>query len=64
MLSTELTTIEGVGPRRARLLLRRFGSVQGVREASLESVAEAVGPALAERIKARLDRGQAGRSVI
>ena len=64
LLSTELTTIEGVGPRRARLLLRRFGSVQGVREAPLESVAEAVGQGLAERIKTRLERGQAGRSVI
>ncbi len=64
VLSTELTTIEGVGPRRARLLLRRFGSVQGVREAPLASVAEAVGHALAERIKARLDEGRAGRGVI
>ena len=64
LLSTELTTIEGVGPRRARLLLRRFGSVQGVREAPLESVAEAVGRGLAERIKTRLERGQSGSSVI
>jgi len=64
VLSTELTTIEGVGPRRARLLLRRFGSVQGVRDAPLASVAEAVGQGLAERIKARLEQGQAGRSVI
>ncbi len=64
VLSTELTTIEGVGPRRARLLLRRFGSVQGVRDAPLASVAEAVGQGLAERIKTRLEQGQAGRSVI
>src|SRR6266568_2595789 len=63
VLSTELTTIEGVGPRRARLLLRRFGSVQGVRDAPLASVAEAVGQGLAERIKTRLEQGQAGRSV-
>ena len=59
-LSTELTGIEGVGPKRARLLLRRFGSVQGVREAPVESVAEAVGRGLAEKIKAGLDR--AGRT--
>jgi excinuclease ABC subunit C len=55
-LSTELTGIEGVGPKRARLLLRRFGSVQGVREAPVESVAEAVGRGLAEKIKAGLER--------
>src|SRR4029077_15588601 len=29
-LASELTRIEDVGPRRARLLLRRFGSLQGV----------------------------------
>jgi excinuclease ABC subunit C len=53
-VGTALTGIEGVGPRRARLLLRRFGSVQGVREASLDSLAEAVGRTLAERIRSRL----------
>ncbi|MBI1950350.1 MAG: excinuclease ABC subunit UvrC [Acidobacteria bacterium] len=56
-LATELTGIEGVGPRRARLLLRRFGSVQGVRQAPLESVVGAVGKILAERIKAHLEQG-------
>ena len=54
VLTTELLEIEGVGPRRARLLLRRFGSVQGVRDASLEALSEAVGPRLAESIKVRL----------
>ena len=57
--ASELTRIEGVGPRRARLLLRRFGSLQGVREAPLESLAEAVGQGLAERIKIHLVPGQA-----
>jgi len=57
-LASELTEIDGVGPRRARLLLRRFGSVRGVREATLESLAEAVGPGLAERIKIRLGQSQ------
>ena len=56
--TSELTGIEGVGPRRTRLLLRRFGSVQGVKDAPLESLADAVGRGLAERIKAHLDRGQ------
>jgi len=57
--ASELTRIEGVGPRRARLLLRRFGSLQGVREAPLDSLAEAVGQGLAERIKIHLAPGQA-----
>ena len=53
-LSSELSRIEGVGPARARLLLKRFGSVQGVREAALEALSEAVGARLAERIKSHL----------
>src|SRR5213594_2739618 len=53
-LTSELQGIEGVGPRRARLLLRRFGSVQGVREAPLEALAKEVGRDLADRIKTRL----------
>ena len=53
-LSSELSRIEGVGPGRARLLLKRFGSVQGVREAALEALSEAVGARLAERIKSHL----------
>jgi len=55
--ASELTRIEGVGPRRARLLLRRFGSLQGVREAPLDSLADAVGQGLAERIKIHLTPG-------
>ncbi len=54
-LTTELVDIEGIGPRRARLLLRRFGSVQGVREATAEALAEAVGGALAARIRAHFN---------
>jgi excinuclease ABC subunit C len=34
-----LDEIPGVGPRRRRLLLRTFGSVEGIRRASLEEVA-------------------------
>jgi excinuclease ABC subunit C len=58
-LATELTGIEGVGPRRARMLLRRFGSVRGVREAPVEALTKQVGPRLAERIRTHL-RGTAG----
>ena len=53
-VGTALTEIDGVGPRRARLLLRRFGSVEGVRAAPLEALEEAVGGRLARRIRERL----------
>jgi excinuclease ABC subunit C len=55
-LTSELTRIGGVGPRRAKLLLSRFGSVKGVREATLETLTETVGRSLAERIKTHLAR--------
>ncbi len=48
-----LDEIAGVGPARKRALLRRFGSVKGIREAQASEVAAVagVGPALAQRIK-------------
>jgi excinuclease ABC subunit C len=48
-----LDSIPGVGPKRKRALLRRFGSVRGVREASVEEVAATVGftRRLAETVK-------------
>ena len=33
-----LDSIEGVGPKRKKSLLRTFGSVKGVREATLEQI--------------------------
>jgi excinuclease ABC subunit C len=53
-VTTALTAVDGVGPRRARALLRRFGSVRGVREAGVEAVTEVVGRDLATRILAAL----------
>jgi excinuclease ABC subunit C len=48
-----LDDVEGVGPARKRALLRRFGSVKGIREASAEDLAAVagVGKGLADRIK-------------
>jgi excinuclease ABC subunit C len=48
-----LDEVEGVGPARKRALLRKFGSVRAMRDATADDLAEVagVGRALAERIK-------------
>ncbi len=50
--------IPGIGPSRRRALLRRFGSVRKVREASVEELAATPGISrdLAERVKGHLTR--------
>ncbi|MCX2726441.1 excinuclease ABC subunit UvrC [Thermomicrobium sp. 4228-Ro] len=55
-LHSLLDDIPGVGPRRRRELLRRFGSVEGIRQASVEEIAAVPGISrtLAERIKMEL----------
>jgi excinuclease ABC subunit C len=55
-VSTVLDGIEGVGPERRRRLLRRFGSTEGVREASVGELAEVdgIGRETADRIARRL----------
>ncbi|HZI09556.1 MAG TPA: excinuclease ABC subunit UvrC [Myxococcus sp.] len=49
-----LEDIPGVGETRRKLLLRHFGSLKRVGEASIEELAEVVGPAVAERVHAGL----------
>jgi excinuclease ABC subunit C len=51
VLSTELDLIDGIGRKRATELLEAFGSVQGVRFASVEQLAEVVGEKVAAKIK-------------
>lgn len=46
-LTSELLRIPGIGPTRRRALLKVFGSLQGVREASLEAIAAVPGFSLA-----------------
>jgi excinuclease ABC subunit C len=55
-VETTLDNIEGVGPELRKRLLRRFGSVEGVREASVEDLrdVEGVGEATAETLVSRL----------
>jgi excinuclease ABC subunit C len=51
-LRSELDDVPGVGPRRRRELLTKFGSVAGVRRATREELAAAVGAKLADAVLA------------
>lgn len=51
---SRLDEIKGIGPKRRRQLLTRFGSAEGVAEASVEELRPIVGPKLAERIAREL----------
>ncbi|HVX30581.1 MAG TPA: excinuclease ABC subunit UvrC, partial [Nitrolancea sp.] len=54
-----LDDLPGVGPRRKRALLKTFGSLKRIREASVEDLCkvEGIGPSLAEQIKSELAAG-------
>ena len=58
--ASALDTIPGIGPKRKRALLKQFGSVQGIRQASEEELAATKGmtQSLAKRVKEYL--GNAG----
>jgi excinuclease ABC subunit C len=49
--ASELDSIPGIGEKRKRRLLQNFGSVAGVRRATIEELSPFVGSKLAERIK-------------
>jgi excinuclease ABC subunit C len=46
-ITSELDAIPGIGPTRRRALLRHFGSLEAIREATVEQLAEAPGMNLA-----------------
>jgi excinuclease ABC subunit C len=57
ILKTELDLIKGVGKKRATELLEAFGSVQGVKFATEEQIAEIVGSRVAADIKEFFSEG-------
>ncbi|MDQ6894619.1 MAG: excinuclease ABC subunit UvrC [Acidobacteriota bacterium] len=59
MRETSLTDIPGVGPTRARILLRRFGSLAGVASADPGDIEAAVGPATARAVANYIEQGRA-----
>ncbi|HYK18130.1 MAG TPA: excinuclease ABC subunit UvrC [Bryobacteraceae bacterium] len=50
-LASELEQVEGIGEKTIARLLREFGSLERVREASQEELAKVVGPAAARRLR-------------
>ena len=53
-IKSQLDEIQGIGPAIKKKLLRRFGSVRGVGQASEEELRNEVGPKLATRIRAHI----------
>ena len=49
-LRSRLDSLRGVGPRRRKLLLRRFGSLAGVEQASLDDLSATLGPKLGRSV--------------
>ena len=54
--TSALDNIPGIGPKRKRALLKQFGTVKGIREASAEALSTMPGltPELVERLKEHL----------
>ncbi|MEP7216496.1 MAG: excinuclease ABC subunit UvrC [Anaerolineaceae bacterium] len=55
-IQSALDTIAGIGPKRKKALLKKFGSVKTIREADVDEIASTLGftRALAEKVKAEL----------
>jgi excinuclease ABC subunit C len=56
VMRSRLDDVHGIGPARRKLLLKSFGSVDAIRAASLDELAEHVGRPLAQRIHSTLGR--------
>jgi excinuclease ABC subunit C len=54
--TSSLDNISGIGPRRKRALLKQFGTVKGIKEASVEALLTVPGltPELVDRLKEHL----------
>jgi excinuclease ABC subunit C len=50
-LTSELEQVEGIGSKTIAKLLREFGSLERVRQASTEDLAKVIGPAAARRLR-------------
>jgi excinuclease ABC subunit C len=57
-LSSELLGVPGIGPGRAQALLKRFGSVKGVQDATVDELQRALGPRLGRHVWNHLHAGR------
>ena len=51
---SKLDDVQGIGPRKKKLLMDHFKSLKGVKEATVAELATVVGPGLAERVRRHL----------
>lgn len=56
-LRSRLDEISGIGPRRKRVLLERFGTIERILAAEEPELVQAVGPVLAARVRSALTTG-------
>lgn len=54
VLRSSLDDLSGVGPSRRKALLRKFGSLEAVREAKLEKLQELLGPVVGSKVYGQL----------
>jgi excinuclease ABC subunit C len=57
-IATELINVPGIGPGRAKSLLKQFGSVRGVQQATEEQLRQALGPRLGRHLWRHLHAGE------
>jgi excinuclease ABC subunit C len=55
---SRLDDLAGIGPRRRKLLIKTFGSVQGVKDASIEALQAALGAETGKKVYAQLRAGE------
>jgi excinuclease ABC subunit C len=63
-LHSKLDELAGIGPRRRKLLLQTFGSVTGVREATLEQIQQALGQAMGRKVFDQLHAEQPAEDTV
>ncbi len=56
IISTRLLEVEGIGEKRAQILLSKFGSIEGIKQAPIEELEKIVGKKVARNLKEFLSK--------
>lgn len=56
LLSTQLLEVKGIGEKKAKILLSKFGSIEGIKQATLEELEKVVGKKVAKNLKEFLEK--------